>query len=91
MKPKFIIDVRSPQEFSRSHVAGAVNIPLEEIHRRIDALAGVEKDSDIVLYCLSGARSSMAVSILAQMGYTGAVNGGGLSTMAMNHRTVSAT
>ena len=91
MKPKFIVDVRSPQEFSRTHVEGAVNIPLEGIEQNIGVLPGLEKGSDIVLYCLSGARSAMAVSVLKQLGYTGAVNGGGISTMALNHPTASAS
>ena len=90
MKPMFIIDVRSPQEFDRQHIEGAVNVPLDVIEQRIGSIAGLEKNSDILLYCLSGARSGMAVSILAQLGYTGARNGGAIATLAMNYRSTSA-
>ncbi len=29
----FLVDVRMPQEFSRGHIPGAVNIPLDELLR----------------------------------------------------------
>jgi len=89
MNSTFIIDVRSPQEFAQGHIEGAINLPLDEIDRRIKSVDGLEKSSDILLYCLSGARSGIAVSILAQMGFTGARNGGAFATLAMNYRSTS--
>lgn len=80
-----IIDVRSPQEYAAGHVKGAINIPYELIAQRIGTLAGVEKSTPMLLYCLSGARSSVACGVLAELGFGNAVNGGALSLMLLNH------
>ena len=74
-----IIDVRSPGEFAGKHFPGAINIPLEEIAGRITELKELPKP--IVLYCRSGNRSGMAVSILKQSGIAEAENAGGLGDM----------
>jgi phage shock protein E len=71
-----IVDVRSPWEFEMDHIAGAKNIPLEEIPGNIDQFKQFGKP--LVLYCRSGNRSGMAVSILKQNGVTEVYNGGGL-------------
>ena len=84
MKPSVIIDVRSPLEFSRGHLEGALNIPYDQIEQRINSIPGLEKSSEILLYCHSGARSAVACSLLAQLGFNRAINGGSLTTLAMN-------
>lgn len=71
-----IVDVRSPWEFEMEHVPGALNIPLEEVSRKIEELRSFHKP--VVLYCRSGNRSGMAVSMLKQSGLTEVYNGGGL-------------
>jgi phage shock protein E len=71
------IDVRTAQEFSDGHVTGAVNIPYEEIAGQIEAIAP-DKDALIYLYCRSGRRSGIARDTLDGLGYTRAVNVGGL-------------
>jgi phage shock protein E len=63
----FLLDVRTPEEFAAGHVPGAVNIP----HDQVDARVGeVPKDKDVVLYCRSGHRASLAATVLAKNGYT---------------------
>ncbi len=43
-----VLDVRPPEEYAAGHVAGAVNIPLADLQRRIDELpAGQE----VIAYC----------------------------------------
>jgi len=74
-----IVDVRSPGEFDNSHVAGAVNIPLEQLPGRIMELEGCEQ---IVLYCRSGNRSSHAKRILSEAGINHVIDGGGLHDIA---------
>jgi len=73
-----VVDVRSPKEFGREHVRGAVNIPLnaigEELSRQLP-----NKDQAILLYCLSGGRSMMAQRILRNAGYTNVHNLGSLT------------
>jgi Uncharacterized NAD(FAD)-dependent dehydrogenases len=76
-----IVDVRSPQEFAGGAYPGAVNIPLDELPRRIHELGN--KTRDITLYCASGARSSYAMQALMQMGFTKVKNGGGIMQMMM--------
>lgn len=82
--PAFIIDVRSPQEYSAGHLKGAVNIPLDRIEQTIDSIEGLEKTSAILLYCQSGARSAFACQMLAQRGFTRAMNGGAMATLLLN-------
>ena len=73
-----VVDVRSPDEFRDGAYAGAVNIPLQDLGRR---LAEIPKDKAVVLYCASGARSGMAARVLKQAGYADVVNAGGLGDM----------
>lgn len=60
-----ILDVRNPAEFAAGHLAGAVNIPLGELPRR---LAEVTTDRPLVVHCAAGARSAIAASVLAKAG-----------------------
>ena len=86
MNPPLIIDVRSPQEFAAGHLEGAVNIPYDQILQRIDSIEGLEKSSELLLYCQSGARSAVACSLLAQQGFKCVMNGGSLRTLLMNYK-----
>jgi rhodanese-related sulfurtransferase len=72
---RIIIDVREPGEFADDHVDGAINIPPAELMAGASALEGVPKDTELVLYCISGARSSATKNFLRSMGYTNVVNG----------------
>jgi phage shock protein E len=70
----FLVDVRTPAEFSQGHVKGSVNIPLDRLSIQLDRFKGKET---IVVFCRSGARSGQAKSILQQNGFANVVNGGG--------------
>ncbi len=72
---RLIIDVREPEEFARDHVEGAINIPPNDIMAGASALADVPKDTELVLYCLSGARSNASMHYLRQLGFTNLING----------------
>jgi rhodanese-related sulfurtransferase len=61
-----LVDVRGADEFAAKHVEGAENAPVETIEDR-DLGA---KDSPLVLYCSSGARSERAAATLRSKGYT---------------------
>jgi phage shock protein E len=67
------IDVREPEEFAASHVAGAVNIPLGKVDEA--SMRPFAKDDDVVLYCRTGNRSSVAIQTLKQLGFTNLTNG----------------
>ena len=72
-------DVRLPSEYKYDHIDGAINLPLNEIHK----LAGeLDKTQEYVLYCQTGRRSSAAAFILAEMGLNGFVLLGGIRNFA---------
>jgi rhodanese-related sulfurtransferase len=60
-----IVDVRSPSEFLGGHVVGSINIPLQEVPKR---LAEFKKMEHILLCCASGNRSGQATRFLKQNG-----------------------
>jgi len=71
-----IIDVRTPNEYQQGHFPGALNIPLAEVSVRLSEIKGMKQP--IVMYCLSGARSGVAVSLLKQTGVAEVYNAGGI-------------
>lgn len=79
-----IVDVRTPKEFRQGAYPGAINIPVEEIQSRIQEFNKMQLP--IVLYCRSGNRSGIAVSILKQGGINDVYNGGGLEDMLQQAR-----
>ena len=74
-----VVDVRTPEEFYSGAYPGSVNIPLDELHARMDELGS--KSREITLYCASGARSAYAQRMLMQLGFTNTRNGGGIMQM----------
>ncbi len=73
-----VVDVRTPGEYQTGAYPGAVNIPVQELDRRLGEL---RKDRPVVLYCASGMRSASAERLLRARGFTDVVNGGGLGQM----------
>lgn len=71
-----VIDVRTADEYAQGHLAGALNIPYDEIASRIAAVAP-DKNRRIVLYCRSGRRSGIAQQTLQGLGYQRVENAGG--------------
>jgi phage shock protein E len=69
----FLVDVRTPMEFSEGSVKGAVNIPLDQVSAQ---LAKFKNKKNIVVFCRSGARSGQAKAILDQNGFSNVTNGG---------------
>ena len=61
-----IIDVRTPGEFMGGHVAGSINIPLQEIQNRKDEIMALPQP--IILCCASGMRSGQATAYLKSLG-----------------------
>lgn len=72
-----LLDVRTPEEYAEGHIPGGRNVPLQ----RLDAVESAvkSKDTPLFVYCLSGARSRQAVSMLRSRGYTNVQNIGGIS------------
>ncbi|MFP5470645.1 MAG: rhodanese-like domain-containing protein [Bacteroidia bacterium] len=61
-----ILDVRSTGEYQSGHGIDSINIPLDQIHSKIDKLKGYNKP--ILTCCASGMRSGSAASILKNHG-----------------------
>jgi rhodanese-related sulfurtransferase len=61
-----IVDVRTPEEFMGGHVAGSVNIPLQEIPQHLDKIKHLK--APLILCCASGGRSGQASRFLEQQG-----------------------
>lgn len=58
-----LLDVRTPEEYRRGHIAKASNYPLNKINQ----YKGKEKE--VYVICQSGVRSKQAAKILKQKGY----------------------
>lgn len=59
----FLLDVRTPAEFDRGQIPGAVNIPVDDLRERI---AEVPVDRPVVVHCQVGMRGYLATRILLQ-------------------------
>jgi rhodanese-related sulfurtransferase/DNA-directed RNA polymerase subunit RPC12/RpoP len=74
-----LLDVRSPEEFNGTaedkfgKLAGAINIPVQDLEKRIAELAKY-KNKDIVVYCSHSHRSPRASYLLMQNGFSKVTN-----------------
>lgn len=72
-----IVDVRTPKEYAKMHIKGAINVPNESIGD--EAVAELpDKEQQIFVYCRSGRRSKQASDKLAAIGYSNIVEFGGI-------------
>jgi phage shock protein E len=72
---EYLIDVRTPEEFSDGHYRGAVNHELLLLEDEL--LPEYQKDSAIYVYCKTGARAERAREILQKNGFINVTNLGG--------------
>lgn len=75
-----ILDVREQDEYDSGHIPGAVLLPVGSITEESAAEVIPEKDATVLVYCRSGNRSKTAAKALAELGYTGIYEFGGIST-----------
>ncbi len=61
-----LLDTRTEAEFSRGHIEGFVNIPVDELRERLYEL---EKGKPVYVICQSGLRSYIATRILEGSGF----------------------
>lgn len=68
-----ILDVRTEKEFAEGHLENAIQIAVEELK---DNLVEIEKFKNelVLVYCKSGNRSSDAMNILKENGFTNLVH-----------------
>ncbi|PKM43402.1 MAG: sulfurtransferase [Gammaproteobacteria bacterium HGW-Gammaproteobacteria-1] len=60
-----LIDVRSPMEVVSGIIPGATNIPLHMLPMSVEK---IPDDSEVVIYCRTGARSAQACAYLTSLG-----------------------
>ncbi|MEM9997875.1 MAG: rhodanese-like domain-containing protein [Bacteroidota bacterium] len=77
-----VLDVRTPAEFAKGHLATATNVDVMagDFDAQIEAL-GLDKEAPVYLYCRSGHRSGQAQRRLAAMGFAQPVNVGSFSAL----------
>ena len=76
---KFIVDVRTPEEYAAGHIPGAINIPVESIGDEPPAMLPAT-DELVMVYCRTGRRSAQAAQLLVDLGYTDVVDFGGIES-----------
>ncbi len=66
-----LVDVRSPSEYGKTHIEGALNIPAPDLRTRHEEL---DPSVPTAVMCSTGHRSSLAASLLKQHGFEKAYN-----------------
>ena len=66
-----LLDIRTPAEVAQGVIPDATHIPMHLLPLRA---AELPKDTDLVLYCRSGARSYHACQFLVQQGFGNTLN-----------------
>lgn len=62
----FLLDVRTPEEFAKGHLPGAVNVSLRELTSGLDM---IPTDNAVIVYCGSGHRAALAAPVLHMLGF----------------------
>ena len=63
-----IIDVRTPGEFSQGHLKNAINYDISKIGFE-NQIASLDKTKPVLVYCLTGSRSTYAVRYMQSIGF----------------------
>ena len=71
-KKLLILDTRSPEEYEVSHISGARLIDYENF--KSQDVVGIDKNTEIIVYCTVGARSENIGERLLKIGFTDVEN-----------------
>ena len=63
-----VLDVRNPSEFAEGHLAGAVNLPLDDMNEP-GSMANLDDTNNLYVHCAGGYRSVIASSLLKRQGF----------------------
>lgn len=64
-----VVDVRTPAEYETAHIAGAINLPLDQVDAHLGRIVA-DAGGHLVLVCQSGNRATQACVKLAGAGLT---------------------
>lgn len=68
-----ILDVRTPREFSRGHLDGAINIDFNSSNFGTQ-LAALDRDATYLVHCAVGGRSTAALSEFRRLGFRSVIH-----------------
>jgi rhodanese-related sulfurtransferase len=68
-----VLDLRSAESFSRGHIVGARNVPMDELDGHIDKLTKF-RNKPVVAVCDAGMTSTKAVNALRNSGFESVYN-----------------
>ena len=63
-----VLDVRTPGEFSKGHIEGAVLVDYRSAGFR-EEMAGLDRTKTYLVYCRTGNRSTRALGIMSDLGF----------------------
>jgi rhodanese-related sulfurtransferase len=89
-KDVVLLDVRTPDEFSQSHIPDALNFDVQSDYFTAD-MSALDKSKSYAVYCRSGKRSVLASEVLDQIGVTNVYNltGGIIEWVEAGRNTVN--
>ena len=72
-KKNVVLDVRTPEEFAKGHIPGAVNLNVNapDFQKK---LAELDKSKTYLVHCAHGARSAKACALMDKVAFTNVVN-----------------
>ena len=91
-----LADVREPEEYREGHLAGAVNLPVQQILKITEQsgffedpekFLGISRKRPVIVYCSHGGRGMQAARLLSGAGYQAINVYGGLSCYRGRHLT----
>jgi len=84
-----LLDIRTPAEFGEGRLEGAVNVDFYAADFA-DQLAQLDRDTTYVIYCRSGNRTTAALEVFRDLGFTSvhAVDGGIVAWESTGHPVV---
>ena len=80
-----LIDVRTPSEFSRGSIPGAINIPVDEIRERVSEI----KKEPILVNCQVGQRGHTATMLMKELGFDATNLDGGYFTYSNSPASIN--
>ena len=72
-KKNVVLDVRTPEEFAKGHIPGAVNVDFNapDFQKKV---AELDKGKTYLVHCAAGVRSAKACTIMDKIAFTSVVN-----------------
>lgn len=78
-QPLTVLDVRTPEEYAKGHIAGATNIDFNGDSFK-DALAKLDKSKPYLVHCAAGGRSAKTRELMKSLGFKNIIHlDGGLT------------